>query len=237
MLIPARSVLTAFKEVEQQFRDFSDRVPFVPEHDQVWSPALASCIMEACSQLDSFWKASLPAGSGVNTTISDHFLNHSVLVGSRWVVVWGNEGRELAPFADWNSSSPVTKAAYKPLAWWQAYNAIKHDRWANIRQATILNAANAVAGLYLAIARSSDCADSLVESGWFRSSWSTPHAVQRMISGPETPELGITIESALFSYAAASSAPDFERYLTAYHECSHRFGRWLERKYKRGIVL
>ena len=236
MPIPVKSVLTAFTDVEGQLRTFLDRVPFVPEHDQVWSPALASCLLEACSQLDSFWKASADHPAERRLDIRDHFVSFGASVAARWLVAWGDDGRELRPFGLWGSAGTVTKADCKPPPWWQAYNALKHHRWANIKEATIENAANAVAGLFLAIVQCAQCTDSLVEAGWFRSNAGPFYAAKQFSHGPENPELGITVESPLLSYASGSCHADFERHLVRYHNCTHRFGRWLEKKYKRSIM-
>lgn len=250
MPIPVKSVLTAYTDVEKQLQAFFDRVPFVPEHDKVWSPALASCLLEACSQLDSFWKASAvqpqpkkidigdqPQPKKNKIYMDDHFKNFSSSVAAgRWLVIWGDEGRELQPFALWNSAGTLTKADYKPTDWWQAYNDIKHDRWANIRQATLENAANAVAGLFLAIVRSTECFDALVEAGWFRSDCAASYVIDKLSQEPESPHWGMTMESSLFSYAASSCDAEFVGRLRNYHKCTHRFGRWLEEKFHRSVV-
>ena len=203
----------------------------------MWSPTLAACILEACSQLDSFWKASANQSPANGPDIRDHFVRFGESVAGRWLVAWGDEGRELCPFASWNPACTRTKADYQPLGWWQAHNDIKHDRWANIRQATLENAVNAVAGLFLAIVRSAECVDALVEANWFRSSLATSYAVGQTSDGTESPEFGISIESAILSYASGSSHAGFERNLIRYRCCTHRFCRWLENKYGRSIML
>ena len=231
MPVPMRSVLTAFKDVEDRLRAFLDHVPFVAEHDEVWSPILATCLVEACSQLDSFWKASSATLARKSADIKDHFVSFGESVAARWLVVWGDEGREVTPFFAWEATGPFTEEAYTPLAWWQAYNDVKHDRWANIQRATLLHTVSAVAGLFLAIARSSECVDSLVGEGWFRSRLHPPRVAEHLARGEEDPKSGATIESALFSYASGSAHAEFGQYLCFYGACTHRFGRWLEKKY------
>ena len=231
MPVPAKSVITAFTDIEQQLRSFIERVPFVPDHDHVWSPALASCLLEACSQLDSFWRAATPGRRRKDLTLPDHFERFGASVAARWVVVWGDEGRELKPFAVWYPAGTQRKAPFVAPPWWQAYNALKHDRWANIRRATFENAANAVGGLFLAIVRAPECADALVEAEWFRTRYATPYAIEKLSDGTEDPELGITMESALLSYASGSCDSHFRGCVAQYRACTHRFGRWLEQKY------
>lgn len=46
----------------------------------------------------------------------------------------------IAPFADWNKKS---------LTWWRAYCDIKHDRVNNKKKASLINAVNATAAVYI----------------------------------------------------------------------------------------
>lgn len=51
-----------------------------------------------------------------------------------------NDLPNLSPFAKWNSQYPT-----KSLAWYNAYNKIKHDRETNFYKATLKNAINSIA--------------------------------------------------------------------------------------------
>ncbi|MGZ8908250.1 MAG: hypothetical protein ACXW1U_21315 [Methylobacter sp.] len=53
--------------------------------------------------------------------------------------VWGGGAKHVAPFREWKTSHT--------LGWYQAYNAVKHDRSVNFSQASLENAINAVAGV------------------------------------------------------------------------------------------
>lgn len=232
--LPVNSIVRAFLDIEKDLAGFLDRVPLVPEHEHVWSPALASCILEACSQLDSFWKASSPVASKAN--MQRHFLRFGNDVANRWLVVWGDEPKRVIPFSAWPVRADQVDAAYVAPAWWSAYNELKHDRWANIRSARLDNAVNAVSALFLAIVRSPECTDALVAAGWLHSAYAIPYAVERMFKEGEHPEVGVTFETSTLAYASGSSHPEFQRYLVCYRESSHRFGRWLESQYGRGII-
>lgn len=50
---------------------------------------------------------------------------------------------QLSPFDGWDSTAPG-----ETLAFWKAYNSIKHDRIANYRNASLKNALNAMAALF-----------------------------------------------------------------------------------------
>ena len=49
----------------------------------------------------------------------------------------------LTPFDGWNNTAPGEK-----LAFWKAYNSIKHDRITNYKEASLKNALNAMAALF-----------------------------------------------------------------------------------------
>lgn len=49
--------------------------------------------------------------------------------------------RIFQPFAAWNTTN------YASLPWYQGYNKVKHDRYANFREANMSNLMNAIAGL------------------------------------------------------------------------------------------
>ena len=75
MDIPHRSVFGAFGRLERQLGEFLDYVPFEQAHHEVWSPILATIILEACSQLDSLWKMELReiGGTNADAKIPDYF--------------------------------------------------------------------------------------------------------------------------------------------------------------------
>jgi hypothetical protein len=235
MPIPAASIVTGFKELEARLKSFLEKVPFVPQHESVWSPYLATCLIDTCSQLDSLWKAIAGRGAG-NLDIRDHFVSRSKSVVSRWVIIWGDEVRQLNPFVQWPYLENPTVNDYRPIPWWQAYNDLKHERWENIAQATLGNAANALAALFLAIIRCRECQDAIQAAGWIHTSFAIPYALLEL--DRDSPTTGVTVESELLSYAAGScNEPNFLLNLGAFHECTHRFGRWLENRYGRTVLL
>ena len=123
------------------------------------------------------------------------------------------EGFELKPFDAWSG-----QRQYKPLPWWQAYNNLKHNRWDNVRDATVANAVEATAALFIAIATDSGCRAVLAERRWLHSHYASDWTLAKLAS----PEgiLGVTVESTLFSYAIGSSNPNFNRMLAYYNGCT-----------------
>lgn len=53
----------------------------------------------------------------------------------------------FGPFENWNSANPT-----KSLAWYNDYNAVKHDREANFNRATLHTALEAVAAVWIMVA-------------------------------------------------------------------------------------
>ena len=92
---PGETVIPSFTQVEAMFQDVLGRIPYVPEHENVWSPSLATILLEACSQLDSLWRyrvtntpnAILPS-SGQNLNVTHFFQNLRQSLAPEWAVLW-----------------------------------------------------------------------------------------------------------------------------------------------------
>ena len=168
---PGETVISSFRHIELMFEDVLGHIPYVPEHENVWSPSLVTILMEACSQLDSLWKyrvtnspdAILPP-SGQNLNITHYFQNFGQSLAYEWAVLWAQEGRRMEPFTAWSSPSFVT------LDWWKAYNAVKHDRLANRTLATMRYAAQALAVLFINIVTYPPALSDMARAGWVKKS-------------------------------------------------------------------
>ena len=92
---PGETVISSFSHVELMFDDVLRHIPYVSEHENVWSPRLVTVLMEACSQLDSLWKykvtnspnAILPPSSK-NLNITHYFQNFGQELVPQWAVLW-----------------------------------------------------------------------------------------------------------------------------------------------------
>lgn len=199
---PASVVLSSFRLVEQMLDEVVQVIPYSEEHESVWSPQLVTVLLEACSQLDSLWKARLrlgPSASIGQATIKDYFGEFGSDVAHHWVVFWGERGMRIQPFQPWTDAAEYTKPHYQPTDWWQAYNAVKHDRLVNRKQATLRQAAHAVAGLFVAILRSPECAAAVAHAGWIPSPGSLGMGAENLLSD-DSPVFGVVAESALLSH-------------------------------------
>ncbi len=233
---PGRSVISAFNLVERMLGEVLHVIPYAPEHEGVWSPSLVTILLEACSQLDSLWKYEvehptnpvLPLKGNLN--IAYYFQNLGQKVADRWVVLWGEEGEKIQPFAPWAEVPDFGPASYRPLDWWQAYNEVKHDRLANRKQATLRNAAYALAGLFLGILRCPACAEFILQEGWVPSRPHDHDEPSMLLS--DDPRISFLVaESALFSHLLSRDKPTRQGPWSIETRASARFVRWFRRQH------
>jgi len=211
--IPCKRVLGAFCRAESMLLEVLRIVPYCKEHCQVWSPVLATVLMEACSQLDSLWKARSRLGdskvSSRDLDIQDYFCKFGAEHANRWVVFFQDDGELLYPFAAWRCLERFEKDAYQPVAWWSAYNDVKHDRLLYENRATIDNALNALAGLFLAIIRTPGAYRAMSQAGWFEHNARFVHPEWLASEEDTATLLYLTIESEVFAYALGWGKANF----------------------------
>jgi len=221
MTFPGRFVVASFQQAETMLEGFLQVVPFCEEHENVWSPQLVTILIEACSQLDSLWITEL-RGEGEETrpNIQDYFTKLGSKVSNNWLVIWGEKGVKVQPFAAWHGAS-----TYKPLPWWQAYNNLKHDRLKHRKEATYRNAVDSMAGLFIAMYKCRNCADALAEQ-----EWAVAPARYGMEAadfyGDSCPMLGVVAESKFFSYPMHAETKLEKSTGVVSSKQSHRFQRW-----------
>jgi hypothetical protein len=198
---PASAVVASFIATERTLVDVLEIVPYCNEHENVWSPRLATVIMEACSQLDSLWsheaRQSSFLGPDLNLKIKHHFKHFACKVGYRWAVFWADPPVQLRPYKTWDG---VTE--YAPLEWWQAYNDLKHNRLEYLKRATLSAAVNAVAGLFLAVVASEYCREAIESANWLSAGQAVAHNPKATLSEdwPSANQNFVAAESRLFTY-------------------------------------
>jgi hypothetical protein len=234
MDVPHQSILAAYNRTERQLEDFLGAIPLETAHLSVWSPVLASIILEAASQLDSLWKLQLRAlgKDPSKANIKDHFANFGNSVAKRWLVVWSDGGHKFIPFEAWDAVTLFDKDQYPPVPWWQAYNDLKHDRWENKREATIRNAVFAVGGLFVAIVHSPLMGDGLRESGWLRTDWNPDIVVANLRGDPISHATQASFETSLMSYAVAHGG---NASVGCYYRSTPRFYNWFTANYGKPV--
>jgi len=221
------SIIRSYIYTEQILEEVTKIIPYCEEHDEVWSPRLATCIMEACSQLDSLWKFAAHNSSNpgaANLDITDHFNNFRDDVSKQWLVFLGENPEIIIPFEKW-----IDKEKYERLDWWQAYTSLKHDRWRNIKMATFNNAVNSVAGLFLAILKSKHCRNAVEESNWLSSAqfWagSKLHIDEKNL---DIKKLCFAAESNLYSHPYEWGIEEIKKTDVWEGEASARFIGWFD---------
>lgn len=217
-----RVMVVSFAQAEDAFCDLLQTIPYCQEHEHVWSPKLVTILMECCSQLDSLLK--FESGQA-NATIADHFARVGKELAGKWAVFWAEQGQRLWPFKAWLDASEFGRDSYTPLDWWQAYNDVKHNRIANRSKATLACTAQAMAGLFLAIATSRVTHTAMAEANWL--SGHGDDLAAWLSEEPESVrEQKITIESRLFTYIVAWTDDEILRWPYWLAKSSYRFAKW-----------
>src|SRR5690348_5958574 len=133
---PGKSVVESFHFAEKTLAEVLAVVPYTTEHFTVWSARLVTVILEACSQLASLWRFCARRWPQLKAkpkpVINDYWEYFRDDVRTKWCVVFaGSKPETLRPFLNWNC------AEYESLAWWNAYNKLKHNRLENVKYASI----------------------------------------------------------------------------------------------------
>jgi hypothetical protein len=140
--VPALRLLVA--DLEEAF----EYVEPVDENLKAFSHRFYALLLRACTEVESLLKEYGQALRGSKRRFRD-MRDYAKLEQdyqlSRIAVdalMWMPKVRRIQPFAEWSGSAG-------PLSWYQSYNAVKHDRSTNFREATVENTLAAVAGAFL----------------------------------------------------------------------------------------
>ncbi|UZE92482.1 MAG: hypothetical protein IB616_01330 [Methanosarcinales archaeon] len=149
----------AYVSIEEDFRKFIYYVPLEREHFDVWSLYLGDLMLRVGSTVDSFFRNALyspimDSADNIkeiqeirkkhpdNINISDYrtIFEPFYQLSSESVHVLRTKDN-VQPFSKFASG--------KSPNWWGAYNNIKHDRFSNMKEATLGATLTALAGLFL----------------------------------------------------------------------------------------
>lgn len=112
-----------------------------------YSHRLYELLLRTATEFEANCKAILDANGyvkagGGNLNIHDYYKIEAACKLSGYSVSFGRwHNRIFKPFETWNSG------AFVPLLWYQGYNHVKHNRYANFHEANLENVMNAIAGL------------------------------------------------------------------------------------------
>jgi hypothetical protein len=220
---PTNSVMSSYITTENMLTEVLRIVPYCKEHEDVWSPTLATVIMESCSQLESLWNYQAkqsPYVKNKELKITDYHSFFRGRVSPKRVIFWGETIELIYPFKEWSNT-----ANYTTLDWWDAYNKLKHNRLLNRSRATMRNAVYSLAGLFLAILTCEFCRDGVVQQGWVSARHPNLHACLGDDS-PSAYRQYCVAESKLFAYPVGFDNLQITRDWTWAGEASHRFIYW-----------
>jgi hypothetical protein len=150
-----------YNDLERQFQDFLEYVPYLPGNENIYSFKLLNLLLSIGGHVDSAFKemAHYPEFSGnedckeilkkinKNKTVSitlplkafemEYKLSEKTVIFKRLP-----EREDITPFR------PRDARAKSPK-WWKLYNAVKHDVGINIKEANLITVRDALAGAFL----------------------------------------------------------------------------------------
>jgi len=154
-----------YDDMEKSFLTFLDYVPLTYDHSKVYSHKLLQLILQIGAYVDTSFKEMATCssfdgnvkcetirkkcakGETVNIDLAREAFEPIYRLSARFVVVKSPEYsarvivERWAPFAEFKSG--------RSPKWWRAYNAVKHDWLANLKEANIRNTLHALASAFL----------------------------------------------------------------------------------------
>lgn len=144
----SRNYVQAVRLLVADLEEAFEYVEPADENLKTFSHRLYALLLRACTEVESLLKEygqALQDSRRRFTSMKEYSTLDRDYQLSRITVnalMWIPQARRVQPFAEWRD--PAGK-----LPWYQSYNAVKHDRGTNFREATVENALTAVAGAFL----------------------------------------------------------------------------------------
>jgi hypothetical protein len=124
----------------------------VDEHLSVYSHRLYELLLRGCTEFESLSREILEAhglGRSGNLNITDFVAIAPLLDLQRQRAIasfWRPVAATISPFENWTQANVS-------LAWYQDYNAVKHNRNAEFSRASLKNVRDAICSLFIVLAR------------------------------------------------------------------------------------
>jgi hypothetical protein len=141
------------RDMSENLREVFASIYPEPAHFGVYGNRLRELLILACTEVESSWRSVLRE----NTvgTLSDRLTTNDyvkLLLPMRldgWEVelVHFLQLGQFNPFSSWNAGRPTAS-----IPWYDAYNAIKHDREGSMNQATLKNVLNSISAVHIMVA-------------------------------------------------------------------------------------
>lgn len=141
------SLCRAYQILQKDLERLFEYIEPCDSNKQVYSHRTFELLLRAATELEANCKGILRANdysSKSSLNMEDYWkINRAAKLCEYKVRLgfWSPEPLTLQPFGEWKES------IYKPLKWYQAYNAAKHNRDTAFHQSNLENTVQAVAGL------------------------------------------------------------------------------------------
>ena len=195
------NTLRWYEDLEDELVAFLKAVPPQGNNRKVWSPKLATILVEACTLTESVFYHITPITDAVGDRDRDHMglAEYAELyrvkrrLAERKVVFFQEPLGWVEPFHRW--ANRTTGFKDKEPAWWKIYNEAKHHRLEMLEKATLKMAICAVAGAFVTIVTESTLLLAARRHEWLSFNYDRPEVlvadVLEQRSGiwlcPETP--------------------------------------------------
>jgi hypothetical protein len=152
----ATNVLRWYEELEEQLVYFMKDIPPQGKNLDVWSPALATVIVESCNLIESVFYHITPDPTTYGSTkkreklfLCDYaaFYSNRHSLSERKVVIFQEPLDWCTPFEKWAGAT-----TFDNPEWWDIHNKSKHSRLDHFEKFTLKRAIEALAGALVVIA-------------------------------------------------------------------------------------
>lgn len=151
-VVYGREFTTAVVAAESLFKEVGELFRYIePEHVNypVYSHKLRELLILLCTEIEANWKAvfdsNFPSKAVSRYSTKDYVLVKEPLKLDGYKACLKDYPYcDFSPFVNWTDNSPTSS-----LPWYDAYNAVKHDRQGKFNQATFENVLNACAALHI----------------------------------------------------------------------------------------
>jgi hypothetical protein len=151
----AENTIRWYEDLEEALAAFLKGVPPQGNNLQVWSPKLATVLVEACTLTESVFYQITPISTAVGGMARDRMglVHYAELYAARRrfaerkVALLQEPLRWVEPFRGWAGRT----AGFSKPDWWKTYEAAKHHRLDVLQEATLHTALLALAGALVTI--------------------------------------------------------------------------------------
>ncbi len=191
-------IFQSYQIFETKLSDILQILPFAPENKKTWSPELVNLFLDICSITDSILRNILSQGKENEElveikdaqdkiiskkvrclTIDDLEVNlfSSLGLTSSLIIFLTYPLQVIEPYKDYR------KDTHNEEGWWTIYNLLKHNRIKNYTRANLDNVINALAGLFILLARYKE---EEFSRAYFRYDWTEADLIPNFMSPDRT---------------------------------------------------